>query len=235
MADEPTSLAAAPAPVAGGTQSPSAPNPPPAANTPEARTEAGEIKTPAPSPSTQTDKSDTQPKAEGPPEKYTFTAPEGYEVDSEFVDKATPILRELGISQEGAQRLFDLVQGKVSGAEEAIYSAYEELRGKWRAELSADKVLGNGKDNLSAETQQNIAAAIGSLPADLQSAFRDAMNITGAGDNPAFVRALNHFGAGMREGKIVAGNQPSPLGQRAPGGSPRSAASALYPNLPSAS
>ena len=43
------------------------------------------------------------------PEKYEFTMPEGRELDVEMVEKVTPLFKELKISQEGAQKLADLL------------------------------------------------------------------------------------------------------------------------------
>lgn len=187
--------------------------------------------TDAPAPAKPEDK----PATSVVPDKYEFTAPEGYEVSSEFLEKATPVLKELGLSQESASRLFDLVQDHMVKAQTDIFNTFDETVAGWRKEIATDKVLGNGRDGFSPETSQNIAAAIGFLPPDLVEPFKQAMNITGAGDNPAFARALSHFGSSVREGKMVSGTKPSPLGQRSPGAAPRSAASAIFPNLPSSS
>ena len=57
------------------------------------------------------------------------------------------------------------------------------------------------------------------------------MNVTGAGNHPAFVRAFWKLAQQVTEGGHVAGRGPSPEGQKAPGEMPRTAASTLYPNL----
>ncbi len=247
MPDEPNTTPATPA------------SPPPQPNEPTARTPDGTLKdaqattldqsssTPAKSDTTEAKpdakdatlaakdgdkKPDAAPQV---PDKYEFKAPEGYEVDPAFVEKATPVLKELGISAEGAQKLFDVVQDKIINAQGEMIEAYETMRDGWRKELSTDKDLGNGKDDLAPAVRQNISAAISALPEAMQSAFKDAMNLTGAGDNPAFVRALNFFGQQFREGTPVRGGKPSPAGQTAPGAAPKSAAAAIYPNLPSSS
>lgn len=238
---------------------PTPPTPTPLPNDPASRTPDGTIKdvaTPTPTPTPEDPKSPPTEKSTTPdptlaakdppkdpakaepavvPEKYELKAPEGFEVDPDFIDKATPVLKELGITNEGAQKLFDIVQGKVTNAKSEIIDAYETMRDGWRKEMVADKELGNGKDDLAPAVKQNIAAAINFLPAELQTPFKDAMNLTGAGDNPAFVKALNHLGKQFREGTPVTPGKPSPLGQKPPGAGPKSAAAAIYPNLPTSS
>lgn len=233
---------------------PSTPTTPPQPNSPEARTVTGEIKDASPSPqpdpkSTPTDKSTTSDKTlaaaaddkkpgddKAPaavPEKYEFKAPEGYEIDPAVVEKATPLFKELGLNQDQAQKIFDIYAENAVKGESQLVDAYETMRDGWRKEIVADKSLGDGQSGLNQTTKQNIAAAITAMPAELQTAFKDAMDLTGAGDNPAFIRAIAALGAQFREGTAVRGANPSPLGQKAPGSKPTSAAQAMYPNLPS--
>lgn len=220
------------------------PNPTPApapteplGNSTESRNPDGSLKnTQAPEP-TPEPKATTEPEPkapEPPPPKYAdFKAPEGYELNAELIEKATPIFRELGLNQDAAQRLVDFYGEAALQAENAPYEAYEAMRADWRKEIIADRELGNGKDGLHANVQKNVSAAIDSLPADLQQPFKDAMTATGAGDNPAFIRAFNALGAKLGEGTLVTGRGPSPAGQQ-PTGRPQSAAQALFPSLPSA-
>ena len=50
-----------------------------------------------------------EPETVEVPEKYEFNMPEGRELDSEMVEKFTPVLKDLKISQEGAQKLAELL------------------------------------------------------------------------------------------------------------------------------
>src|SRR6185437_10360924 len=83
---------------------------PPLPNSPEARTPDGTLKdtiSTAPTPETTPSESVTEPKTDGPPESYDFKAPEGKELNSKFLDRATPVFKELGLSQANAQKLVD--------------------------------------------------------------------------------------------------------------------------------
>lgn len=48
------------------------------------------------------------PKPEGPPENYEFKLPDGVQLDTALVEKATPIFKELNLTQEQAQKIVSL-------------------------------------------------------------------------------------------------------------------------------
>jgi hypothetical protein len=79
------------------------------------------------------------------PEKYEFKAPEGVQLDSALIEKATPIFKELGLGQDAAQKLVDFQAAQQVEAAKA----FNEQLGKWQAEVKAmpeaDKVLGDAK------------------------------------------------------------------------------------------
>lgn len=177
-------------------------------------------------------------KADAPvvPDKYEFKLPEGYELPKEVEDKVVPIFKKAGFTNEQAQEFLDLHNEIAKEAAEAPVKFYEKMRSDWRTEVIGDRQIGDGRDGLSTQAKQDINAAFQAIGSErLVNEFKEAMNLTGAGDNPAFLRAFAALGKHFREGTAVAGTKPSPAGQTAPGRGPRSAASAMYPNLPSAS
>ena len=202
---------------------------PPMMNSPEARTETGEIK---PQPSTLS----TEPASEAPapvvpagaPDKYEFTAPEGTTLDPAIVDGATPIFRELGLDQAGAQKLVDFYNKSVGDISKLASDAVVAMRTEWRTAVTSDPEMGPAMDRISADVGRMKAM----LPADVREAFNEAMNLTGAGDHPAIVKALWKLSQYVTEGKPVSGGGPSPHGQTESGKVQRpSAAAAIYPNL----
>lgn len=223
-------------------------------NEPGARTETGELKpvtTPTETPETPKAPAQPEPKPEakieegktllsgkeaktgapaGAPEQYAdFKAPENYELDKEAVAEATPIFKELGLNQDQAQRLVDLYAKTSQRAADAPVKFWQDQQQKWRDEVQADPELGGRLD----QVKTTVARAIDGLgDQKLANDFREAMDYTGAGNNPAFIRAFYRLAQKVTEGSSVPGSGPSPMGQRAPGAGPRSVASALYPNLP---
>lgn len=188
--------------------------------------------TPAP---TSTPKSEAKPEV---PETYTdFTAPEGYTIDPKTLEAATPIFKDLGLSQDQAQKLVDFHTQQMIAAAKAPASEYEATRTTWRAQVDSDpdikSAVMDGKAGLDA-VKIGISKTLAALgdPA-LTADFKTAMDLTGAGDHPAFIKAMWKLASFVTEGSHVAGAKPSPHGQTPPGQDTRpSAAKSLYPNLP---
>lgn len=181
-------------------------------------------------PSVLNEAGEKPPVQQGAPEKYAdFKLPEGFEADKDSLEKALPVFKELNLSQEGAQRLVDFYAETAKEAAEAPFKVWQETQEKWVNDIKADPEIGSKLDNVKV----TIAKAIDGMgDAKLASDFRAAMDYTGAGNNPAFVKALYKLSLQLTEGSHVPGMNPSPFGQKAPDAAPPSAAKALYPNLP---
>lgn len=179
---------------------------------------------------------DGEPKPEPAkaPDAYTFKAPENYTIDAKLLETVTPVFKELGLTQDQAQRLVDIQVARELALAKGPQDAYAATRADWQAKVKADPELtaavSGDKVGIDA-VKLDIGRAIATLPPDLQPAFREAMDITGAGDHPAFVKAMWKFAQAIGEGRPVSGAGPSPQGQIKPGAKPPSAAQAMYPNL----
>lgn len=218
------------------TETPSPTPAPPLPNTSEARTPQGELKDqapPTPTPtSTTTPKEETKPPpAPAAPETYeAFKLPEGVKLEGEQLESATKLFKDMGLSQEKAQSLVDFHVAQLKSVADASSAAYEAMRADWQAKAKADPDIGPKMDQIK-ENVGRLYASIGDPK--LVNDFKEVMNLTGAGDNPAFIKMLNKLSAFVTEGRHVAASGPSAHGQRAPGTSERpTAAAALYPNNP---
>lgn len=167
--------------------------------------------------------------APGAPEKYeAFTVPEGFTLDEAVSKEAGELFKGLGMSQEGAQKLVDFYVSKTSEAAEAPMKLWLDTQEEWVNKVKTDPELGPKLPQVKA----TISKALDSLgDAKLASEFREAMDFTGAGNHPAFIRAFYKLAQRVTEGSHVTGSGPSKLGQTRPGSTPDSAAKALYPNL----
>lgn len=166
------------------------------------------------------------------PEKYeTFNVPEGYELDSKVAEEAGAIFKRMGLSQADAQSLVDFYTAKTTESANEPYKVWSDMQEKWVTEVKNDPVLGPRLN----EVKTTISRAIDGLnDPKLARDFREAMDFTGAGNNPAFIRAFYKLAQLVTEGGHVSGNGPSPAGQGRRNAMP-SAAQAMYPNLPSSS
>lgn len=182
--------------------------------------------------STSTEKTGEK-KADAPvgaPEKYeAFTMPEGFEASEEIMTAAQEVFKAQGLTQEQGQALVDLYAKVSADAAEAPVKFWVDKQTEWRNEIKADPEIGGSKlAGVKASIGKMYDAIIAIDPAkntDLVADFRDAMNYTGAGNNPAFVRVMNIIAQRFTEGAHVLANPPA-------NNKPQSAAQAMYPNLP---
>ena len=197
-------------------------------NSPEARTETGEIKD-STAPLTTTTSTENPSTSEAVPETYDFRAPEGQTLDPKVIEAASPIFKELGLSQDAAQKLVDFYASQTTKINTDLVKSVEDMRAGWRDTVMKDPELGGKLDAVKTE----LGRAKDRLPPAVRTAFDSALNETGMGDHPAIVRALYEFSKLVNEGTHVSGGAPSPLGQNSKGVAQRpTIAGALYPNLP---
>ena len=161
------------------------------------------------------------PKVETVPEKYAdFKLPEGYEIQTEVMTEAQGVFKDLGLTQTQAQKLVDFYAKSSFAAAEAPLKHWRDTQDGWRNEIKSDPEIG-GKLGDGKATIGKAYALLGD--AKLVQSFRDAMDLTGAGNNPAFVKTMFKLASMLTEGGHVAGSTPKPK--------PGSAAEAMYPNL----
>lgn len=169
-----------------------------------------------------------EPKT-GAPEKYEdFKVPDGYKIDDDTLKAATTVFKDLGLNQEGAQKLVDFYSDNFVKAAEAPYKLWADTQTAWVDQIMSD--FGEAKANeMRSDINKGIEAA---FPPKLQRAFREAIDLTGAGSNPAMFEAFHTLFKPFIESRPVKGNGPTKEGQTAPKQDARpSAAEAIYPHL----
>ena len=146
------------------------------------------------------------------------------------MEAASALFKGMNLSQADAQKLVDFYADANREALEAPYNMWADLQKDWVNEIKSEF----GKDiEPGGRVITSIGRLIDSLTPKIASGFREAMDMTGVGSHPAFVRAFAQIAERLNEGTAVAGKGPSPLGQRAPDAAPKSLAQIMYPNNPS--
>lgn len=218
----------------------------PMGNDPKAREADGTLKdqTPKAEPEKKAEETKDAPKDEkkeepkkdapaGAPEKYeAFKVPEGVQLSEKQVADFQAYAKEKGLNQEDAQKLVDMHTNAVKSVVDEAAKVYTETRDAWRGEVLKDPTLAHNGD-LKPEVKATMSKAIDALGPDLGPKFREALNLTGVGDNPAFVRGFHQFASKFNEGTHVSGKGPAPTGQSKSGDAKPTAAQAIYPTLPS--
>lgn len=161
------------------------------------------------------------------PEAYEFKFPEGYTLSEEGTKEVTALFKDLGLSQDQANKLVDYYGKNLLASAEAPYKQWADTQKEWVSDI-------HERFGSKAEaTRRDINEAItNAMPPSLAKSFRSALDITGAGSNPDIFEALSILAKPHIEGKPVTPGGPSKEANKAPGQAERpSLAQAMYPHL----
>jgi len=161
----------------------------------------------------QTDGKGSQTK----PDTYAdFAMPEGVTVDSALLSEATPLFKELGLTQEQAQKLVDFQAKQVQASSQSQVDAYNQLMNDWQERSRNDKEFG-GK-----AFDENIAIARSAIDKFGTPELKQLLEEHGVGNHPELIRY------NVRVGKLIAEDVPG--GNTTPTSKAQDRVSLLYPN-----
>lgn len=151
--------------------------------------------------------------------------PEGFSPDETQFKAFADVLSNKDLTpQARAQALADLHVNALKAAAEGPSKAWDDVTNKWLGEIAADKDIGSG--NPKSPFKPEVKAALSKIIDQVGGTeLRQALDFTGAGNNPAIARAFFKLAKGYTEGTPVAGS-PQTGKPQGPG------AAALYPDLP---
>lgn len=155
-------------------------------------------------PSKANDKASTEPKCDdkkpvsAAPEKYEFTAGKDQELDKEAVAAFEPIARELGLSNEQAQKIVDVYGSTIMPqlVKQQAEAWQQQVTG-WAETVQADKELG------SVESIGNAQKAMEQFGTP---ELKEYLNETGLGNHPELIRIFSKIGKSMSEDGFVGGS-----------------------------
>lgn len=164
-------------------------------------------------------------KPQGAPDKYEFKAPPGVALSDAVTTEFSAMAKELGLSQDAAQKFLDRIAPKLAeGNANAISEAMKSTVNKWAEQSKADAEFGGEKltENVAVATKAVERFASPALRALLGPYHREKNpNGTGLGNHPEVVRLFWKMGKAISEDKVVPGTTD-------PGKGARSAADVLY-------
>lgn len=155
-----------------------------------------------------------------PPEKYEFKAADGQTLNEEQVALFEPVARDLGLTQEQADKLVALQSQFVAGQEKVVADHWNGVWKGWAEQTRADKEIRG--DNI----EKNLGIAKLALDKVGTPALKEVLAKTGMSNHPEIVRLLLRVGSTLTEDTI----SPSHGG----GAAPKDAAATFFPDLPRA-
>lgn len=158
---------------------------------------------------------------EGAPERYELTFAEGVTVDPAAQTEFEDFARANNLTNEAAQTAVTLFQKQLEAQATAFAEAqttqWKTVNETWRADLAKDPQFQG--DNLK-EALVTIGRSIDTYGTP---EVRAALDMTGAGNNPALVRYIHKMAAALNEGGLITAGAPAKSG-------PRSLGETFYPD-----
>ncbi len=149
----------------------------------------------------------------GAPESYAdFTAPDGVELDTDVLEGLKTLGKELNLTQDAAQKVFDLGV-KLQANNQAAWQAQMQ---KWVGEVKADKEIGGDK------LPENLSVAKKAVDHFGGQELKDYLDSTGLGNHPGLIKAFYRIGKSISEDTFVPGGKNT--------GTAKSLEQRLYPN-----
>lgn len=137
----------------------------------------------------------------GVPETYgDFVLPEGVEMDKAALDKALPVFKEHGLTQAQAQAMIDLRTEGVNDMLGAQQTAWAEVQETWKAEALNDPETGGAKYDQTVSDARKAIHQFGGAP------LKAALDETGMGNHPQFIKAFALMGKAIGEDNLSFGS-----------------------------
>jgi hypothetical protein len=147
----------------------------------------------------------------------TVKFPEGMKLEGETRGAFEKAVQESDPNKR-AQALLDLYAGEAKKAQEGAYKTFNDMNKQWVDAVKADSEIGG--DNW-ANTQRTIAKALDTFGTP---GVRQALNLTGAGNNPDVIKTFYKMAKALAEGGHASGSPPAQTGEKG-------LAELMYPNM----
>lgn len=152
-----------------------------------------------------------------PPDTYAdFVMPEGVEVDAAMLTEASPLFKELGLTQDQAQKLVDFQAKQVQASSQSQVDAFNQLMNDWQEQSKNDKEFGGDK------FEENVKVARVAIDKFGTPELKQLLEEHGVGNHPEVIRFM------VKVGKLTAEDVPG--GTTTPQSKTQDAVSLLYPN-----
>ena len=139
------------------------------------------------------------------PEKYEITMPEGMELDEDTLGLFEPIFKELGITNEGAQKLVDayipLIQSTVDKQRQEAQEEYKGIVDGWKEDTMKE---------LGSTAKADLAACGKAIEKFGSPELREMMQETGVGNHKELVKFMVKIGKSISEDSVVDPNSQPP-------------------------
>lgn len=150
------------------------------------------------------------------PETYAdFNLPDGMILDEAALSEIDPIFKDLGLSQDKAQKLIDVYANQIQAGEQKQVDTFNQLMDDWLGQSKNDGEFGGEKFAENVKIAQSAISRYGTPE------LKQLMMDHGMGNHPEMIRFMVRVGHTLKE------DVPGDSGNNSP--APRDRVSILYP------
>lgn len=135
------------------------------------------------------------------PEAYEFTFPEGVEVDPDTVGELGNVAKELGLTQEQAQKIADLGAKQSERWLQAQQTVMDNAEKQWIDTVRADEEIGGDK------LDENLSVAKGALDKFGTPELAAFLKESRLGNHPELIRLMHRVGKAIADDSVVPGGR----------------------------
>lgn len=147
-------------------------------------------------------KDDKGAQPQAAPEKYeAFKLPEGVSLDDATMGEFQTLAKDLGLSQDNAQKLVDLGAKLSQGESARVTETVKQAKAEWEAASKADKEFGGEKFAENLGKANEVFAKFGTP--ELKQLLIDS----GLGNHPEVVRWAFRVSKALSEDRVVRGDR----------------------------
>lgn len=136
------------------------------------------------------------------------------EIDTALLDEATPVLKDIGLTNEQANKLAPLVLKVEERVLQRQNDEFAVTRADWAKQVKADTEIGGANiketERLAAKALDHFVGPAVTTDAEgneVRNEFRQLLDETGLGNHPVMVRAFRNIGMAIAEdGTVARGN-----------------------------
>ncbi len=138
------------------------------------------------------------------PLQYEFKDSEGLVVNNETTALISDLAKDLGLTQETAQKLFEKGSGDDGIISKINQNAIKHYNQEWAKQIESDPELGGSRLD---DTRLNVAKA---MTLDTDGELREFLKNSGMGNFPPLVKFLNKVGAQLHSDRNFITGKPAP-------------------------
>lgn len=135
--------------------------------------------------------------------KYEIKLADGIQLDQALLDKAGPVMKDIGLTNGQASKLAGVLAEQRKAEHDALGERHQKIITDWQTEIRSDKEFGGDKLPATIKTADRVIATFG------DDAFRRDLVDLGLGNHPGIFRLLARVGNALSDDRSVTSETPA--------------------------